>query len=218
MWFVGMEEGHNEDNEILLERFKATAHGSIFDIYDDLKVDPGHVRWFKDDAPTQATYRRLIYLLLYLKNGKEPNLEEIRDFQIKQFGRKTSDHAVLELMPLPAKSMNEKDWIYAESGIPELSTRKEYTDRYMPERINKLREMIQEHRPKLVIFYSRTYLQYWQEIVPKLLEEIIPGKLNLVKDENTLYAVVPHSTSVGLSNADMKSIAERLKDLILRRS
>jgi hypothetical protein len=210
IWLVGMEEGHNESNEILLERFKATANGSIFDIYDDLKVDPGHVRWFEDDAPTQATYRRLIYLLLYLKNGKEPNLEEIRDFQIKQFGRKTSDHAVLELMPLPAKSTKESDWTYGTSDVEGLESRKAYLETYSPERIVKLRHMIREFNPKLVLFYSRTYLPYWEKVALDTFQDVLPGKLSIVPDEKTTYAVIPHSTSVGLSNADMKTIAEAL--------
>ena len=55
VWFVGMEEGYNETNEILFERFKATAHAAVFDIYEDLKVDPGHVYWFEESAPTQPT-------------------------------------------------------------------------------------------------------------------------------------------------------------------
>ena len=83
-----MEEGYNQDNEVLLERLKATANAEVFDIYDDLRVDPGHVYWFEDGAPTQSTYRKLIYLLLYFQNKTEPTLEEIRDFQIKHFGRK----------------------------------------------------------------------------------------------------------------------------------
>jgi len=210
IWLVGMEEGHNESNEILLERFKATAHGSIFDIFDDLKVDPGHARWFEDDAPTQATYRRLIYLLLYLRTGKEPTLEEIRDFQIKQFGRKTSDHAVLELMPLPAKSTKESDWTYGSSEVEGLESRKAYLEQYSPERIVKLRHMIREFNPKLVLFYSRTYLPYWEKVALDTFQEVLPGKLSVVPDEKTTYAVIPHSTSIGLSNADMKTIAEAL--------
>jgi hypothetical protein len=210
VWFVGMEEGYNEDNEILLERFKATANAEVFDIYDDLKVDPGHVYWFEDGAPTQSTYRQLIYLLLYLQNKMEPTLEDIRDFQIKKFGRKISNHAALELMPLPAKSIRVKDWLYASTAVKGLASRKEYLAEYKPMRVQRLRELVGIHKPKVVIFYSRTYLPDWQEVVPVLLEEIVPKKLHIAKDHSTLYAVVPHSTAFGISKGDWKQIAEAI--------
>ncbi len=210
VWFVGMEEGHNQDNEVLLERFKATSSAEVFDIYEDLRVDPGHVYWFEDGAPTQSTYRKLIYLLLYLQSKTEPTLEEIREFQIKQFGRKTSNHAALELMPLPAKSTRKKDWLYAEADIEGLRTRKEYLATHKPARAQRLRELIGKHKPKVVIFYSRVYLSDWKEAVPVMLEEVIPKKLHIAKDHDTLYAVVPHSTAFGVSNADWKEIAETI--------
>ena len=210
VWFVGMEEGHNQDNEVLLERFKATANAEVFDIYEDLRVDLGHVYWFEDGAPTQSTYRKLIYLLLTLQNKTEPALEEIREFQIKQFGRKTSNHAALELMPLPAKSTRKKDWLYAEADIDGLRTRKEYLATYKPTRVQRLREMIGKHKPKVVIFYSRVYLPDWQEAIPVPLKEVVSRKLHIAKDHDTLYAVVPHSTAFGVSNADWKEIADTI--------
>ena len=82
-WFIGMEEGYNEDNEILHDRFTATAHQQICDIYDDLKVDPGHVVWFEKSAKIQPTWRRLIEMMLYAETNTFPDKEEIRAFQIK---------------------------------------------------------------------------------------------------------------------------------------
>ena len=211
VWFVGMEEGYNENNEVLTERFKATAGGSVFDIYEDLRVDPGHVCWFEDGAPTQPTYRKLIYLHLFLLSGKEPTLEEIREYQINKFGRKTSDHAVLELMPLPCKSTRKSDWIYDSFGIEGLSSRKEYLAAYKPMRVERLHTLIQKYKPKLVIFYSRIYLEDWQLVAGTPFTEIIPGKLSIAKNDGTLYAVVPHSTAHGLSNLSWRSIADNLR-------
>jgi hypothetical protein len=211
IWFVGMEEGYNQDNEVLLERFKATAHKAVFDIYDDLKVDPGHVYWFEEGAPTQPTYRPLIYIQLYLQTGKEPTLEEIREYQIGKFGRKTADHAVLELMPLPSKSIKEADWLYADSGVDGLRTRKEYLATYKPNRVRELHVLIQKHKPKLVLFYSRGYLADWQQIATVPFEEVIPKKLHITKDHDTAYAVIPHATSFGMSKNDWRAIAEKIR-------
>lgn len=215
VWFVGMEEGYNETNEVLFERFKATAHKAVFDIYDDLKVDPGHVYWFEENAPTQSTYRPLIYIHRFLQTGVEPTIEEIREYQIKKFGRKTADHAVLELMPLPSKSIKESDWLYADSGVEGLSTRKEYLATYKSQRVRELHTLIQEHKPKLVLFYSRTYLSDWQQIVSVPFEEVTPKKLHIAKDHDTVYAVVPHATSFGMSKNDWRDIAERIRTSLL---
>ena len=211
VWFVGMEEGYNETNEILFERFKATAHAAVFDIYEDLKVDPGHVYWFEESAPTQPTYRPLIYIHRFLQTGVEPTIEEIREYQIRKFGRKTADHAVLELMPLPSKSIKESDWLYADSGVYGLSTRKEYLATYKSTRVRELHALIQEHKPKLVLFYSRGYLPDWQQIAEVPFEEVIPKKLHIANDHDTVYAVVPHATSFGMSKNDWRSIAERIR-------
>ena len=213
VWFVGMEEGYNQNNEVLLERLKATANAEVFDIYDDLRVDPGHVYWFEDGAPTQSTYRKLIYLLIYLRSGKEPTLEEIREYQIKKFGRKSSDHAVLELMPLPCKSIQKADWIYGSFGIDGLSSRKEYLATYKPVRVERLRSLIKDHKPKLVVFYSRLYAEDWALVAGVSFTEIIPGKLSIAKDDGTVYAIVPHSTARGHSNNDWRDIAEGIRPL-----
>ncbi len=210
IWFVGMEEGCDGSISKLVKRFEATARGEVFDIYDDMRHDADHMRWFQEKAPTQATYRRLIYLLLYLETRKEPTLEEIREYQIKHFGRKHKDHAVLELMSLPARSLKQKDWVYASSGIDGLSSREEYLKKYQPERVRRLRELIREHKPKIVIFYSLTYLEQWGQIPDTPFHKVDELKLHTAKDDHTLYAVVPHSVAPKMSRQDWKLIAEAI--------
>ena len=209
-WFVGMEEGCDGSIPKLIKRFEQTAHGEVFDICDDMRSEPDHMDWFKDGAATQPTYRKLIYLLLYFQNKKEPTLEDIRAYQINHFGRKKGNHAVLELMPLPARSLNVKDWVYASSGIEGLESRREYLKKYKPERVKRLRELIQKHKPKLVIFYSMGYLKDWKEAVEVSFNNVIDGKLYIAKDDSTLYAIVPHSVAHKMSNTDWKEIAEKI--------
>lgn len=210
IWFVGMEEGFDGSMNLLYERFKTTSNKIVCDIVEDMQTSPDHLRWFADNAPTQKTYRPLIYIHLYLTTGKEPTLEEIRQFQIGSFGRKKSDHTVLELMPLPSRSIKEADWLYGDFNIEGLASRKEYLKTYKPRRVHQLQELIHEHKPKLVLFYSRTYLSDWQQIANIPFEEIIPKKLHTAKDHDTLYAVVPHATSFGMSTSDWKNIVEVL--------
>ncbi len=213
VWLVGMEEGYGEKNESLEHRFKATSGAQVFDVYEDLKIDPGHVFWFEEGAPTQSTYRKLIYIYLYLQNREEPHLEDIRKFQIKELGRKKSNHALLELMPLPSRSIQPKDWLYTDAFVEGLSSRKEYLKTYKPERVKALGALIKKHKPKIVLFYSFTYLKEWGEVIGVELQQVIPKRLYTAKDNDTMYIVVPHSTSRGVSNAEWKNIAEKIIEL-----
>ncbi len=208
IWFVGMEEGLGKEEGFPLERFQATTGKVLVDITNNTQKD--HMAWFKSKAPTQPTYRRLIFMLLFQKLGRVPTIAEIRDFQINHFGRTKSDHAILELMPLPSKSIKKADWIYQDVPLIGLTHREEYLASYKPERVQALKAMIEKHQPKLVLFYSRTYFDDWQSIVPKKLKEVIPDKLHIAKVGNILYAVTSHPTSRGLTTADWTQIAKKL--------
>jgi len=210
VWFVGMEEGCDGSIQKLAKRFEATSQGEVFDIYSDMRGDADHMKWFQKGAPTQSTYRRLIYLLLYFQKRKEPTLEDTREYQIEHFGRKNSNHAILELMPLPCRSIHPKDWVYASSGVAGLSSRREYLDTYKPKRIKRLRELIREHKPKLVVFYSMTYLKDWSFVADSPFQEGIEKKLHTAKDGGTIYAVVPHPVARGVSSDDWSKIAESI--------
>ncbi len=212
VWFVGMEEGCDGSIPNLIKRFESTAHTAVVDIHADMQDNEEHLRWFQKGAPTQSTYRRLIYLLLYFQHKKAPTLEDIREYQINHFGRTKSNHALFELMPLPARSLKTKDWVYASSGVEGLSLRREYLKVYKPERIKRLRELIQKHKPKVMICYSMVYLEDWKQVTDVLFREVIPMKLHIAKDDHTVYAVVPHSVAHGMSNDNWKQIAEKIME------
>jgi len=208
IWFVGMEEGLGDDEGFPLKRFEATDGKAVVDITSNTSAD--HQNLFKEGAKTQPTWRPLIFILLYQKLGRIPTIAEIRDFQINQFGRTASPHAILELMPLPAKSTKKADWIYQDVPLIGLTHREEYLATYLPERVQALKLLIEKHQPKLVLFYSRSYLNEWQSIISKKLKEVIPDKLHMVKVDKTIYVVTPHPTSRGLSTADWEQIIKRL--------
>jgi hypothetical protein len=205
-WFIGMEEGLGKDEPFPLERFMSTAGKAVVDIRDN--TAPDHQRWFQPKSATQPTWRVLIGLLMYRRLRSIPKLADIRTYQLLEFGLKNNDHAILELMPLPANSTS--DWIYQDVPLKGLITREEYLSTYKPTRVELLKALIEKHQPKLVLFYSRSYLTDWQTIVPKPFIEVIPGKLHLVKYKGTTYAVTPHPVSRGMKTADWEEIAKHL--------
>ncbi len=208
-WFVGMEEGFNAETEDLFKRFKVSEGRQICDVA-DLKIDPGSYSLFAEGAPMNKTYRRLIQMILYAETRKHVDIEVLRDFQIHQLGRQSSNNAILELMPLPSRSVASKDWLYAGSGIEGLESRKSYLETYKPKRIEALRKLIQTHRPKYVICYSLSYQEDWQKLTDAPFIEVNPRKLYLAKDGETTIAITPHSVTHGLSNADWRGIIEEM--------
>ena len=208
VWFIGMEEGLGDSEGLPFERFISTDGKVVVDITSNTSAD--HQALFKEGAKTQPTWRPLIFILLYQRFGRVPTLAEIRDYQINHFGRTTSAHAILELMPLPAKSTKKADWIYQDVPLIGLTHREEYLATYLPDRVQALKLLIEKHQPKLVLFYSRSYLNDWQSIIPKKLKEVIPDKLHMVKVDKTIYAVTPHPTSRGLSTDNWEQITKRL--------
>ena len=208
VWFIGMEEGIGIDEDFPITRFQSTDEKEVVDITDNIAED--HHRWFQTGAATQRTWRPLIFILLYQRLGRVPSLEEIRDYQINYFGRRKSDHAILELMPLPARSLKASDWIYSDVQLNGLKNRKEYLATYKSERVKLLQALIEKHQPKVVLFYSRSYMADWQSIVPKLLKEVIPEKLHVAKANGTTYAVTAHPVSHGMSTKDWEIIARTI--------
>lgn len=220
-WFVGMEEGHGLDLESLRGRFMDTWDKSVVDIIDDNQSFITKLPWFKGSkAKIQRTYRGFIIIKLYLERGRLPTTEEVREYQNKNLGRllaegKPNDHAMLELMPLPATSIREKHWLYKDFGIPEIATRKSYLEKYRPAQCRKLRALIQEHSPRLVVFYSLLYLPDWQQIVPGKLEEVTEQQY-IYQDVETLYCVLPHPVAHGISNMDWERWGSELRHRLVR--
>ena len=208
-WFVGMEEGYNAKTEDLYKRFKASEGKQICDVA-DLKIDPGSYSLFTEEAPLNRTYRRLIQMMLYAETKKHPDKEALRDFQITKLGRSDSNNAILELMPLPSKSIDPKDWIYAETGIEGLSSRKDYLETYKDERIQSLRSLIEQYKPKYVICYSLSYQEDWHKLTDKPFIEVNPRRLYLARDGETTIAITPHSVAQGLSNRVWEGLIEEL--------
>ena len=107
-------------------------------------------------------------------------------------------------------SISEKHWLYADSGVEGLSSRKEYLETHKDERIEGLQALIEEHKPKYVICYSLSYQEDWQKLTDAPFIEVNPRRLYLARDGKTTIAITPHSVAKGLSNNDWKMIIEEM--------
>lgn len=183
-WFVGMEEGGGED---LAERFAVTDGHRMVDIRNGMKGMTGHLEFYTGDNPKiQSTLAYPIRLFLCLKNGRPPSREDVRHFQRYNFGDvENCKSASLELSSLPARSTSAKDWKFG--------SRQEYLDKHLPRRTTELSNMVAEHEPRVVIFYSTGYMKYWLEVIGSTKVEEVEKQMYYAHRDGTHFFIIPQN-------------------------
>jgi hypothetical protein len=209
-WFVGMEEGLGPETE-LEERFRASDGKATIDIRRDMARVPHHIRWFRPPTPPiQQTWKYPLALYLFLSNGRSPTSEEIRAYQLDVLGdidRKNS--CVIELMPLPARSTTDDDWLYS----PFVGSRQQYLERYKPERVRQLRTLIKTYCPRLVIFHSLKYLPDWTGVIGSGLQQGT-RQMHFAAANGSTYCVIPNANSRGMSYDRLYEFAARVRSQV----
>lgn len=193
VWFVGMEEGLNPTIDVaeLGMRFRSADGKATVDMRRDMSALVSHMRWFCPGAPIQSTWKYPIALHLFLKNGKIPDKEEIRDHQARVLSDSVlKETSTVELMPLPSQKAHESTWLYAKYGVLDLASREEYLTTFKEERVKKLKGLLARYKPKIVIFYSVSYLAEWIEIIGSRPELVTP-QMYFAKNGGTSFCVIP---------------------------
>lgn len=210
VWFVGMEEGLSNGGECYLPaRFAATNGKALVDIRRDMFNVKDHMIWFtrregRSPYRIQPTILFPIALYLYLSLGREPNKYEIRVFQGEQWGGEAA--CAIDLMPLPSNSTRESAWLYEKYASLGLATRSQYLETYQQNRVRKLREVVRHYKPALVIFYSVTYREHWQDVADARFRELMP-QMHFVSSDDTQFCVIPLRA---LSYTRVYEFAERI--------
>ena len=118
--------------------------------------------FFSSPPKGQKTWRGLIVMQLAAEE-REVSSDVIKQFQASEWGRRSSNNCLLELFPLPAPKSSQ--WSYAAwSSIDYLETKRRYKQALAPRRVRLLRSAVAQHRPRAVIFCSKTYVDYWSRI------------------------------------------------------
>ncbi len=198
-WLIGMEEGGGTAADEVTRRLQlwdARGRRELEDV-NMFESTPALAKWFTSRPPLQATWRGLIRLILAAE-GRPWDTEAARAYQGAELGRTQSNNCILELLPLPSPSVG--DWIYGEhSALTELRNRETYIERIGPRRVAWLRQRIAERKPKAVIFYSRNYQSWWEQIVGKAFGATVTPGLHLVRTNDTLFAMTMHPTYRGIT-------------------
>lgn len=220
-WFIGKEEGGGKDateNIHRIELWRELGSNQTNDMYDFHRK-----LGFTDHQLSrfQQTWAKLTQLMITVETGEDfISKDDKRQYLLQSFGRYTTNQALLELMPIAARSTSKDRWLGSDVfQAPEMADRDAYFQLYLPERIKALRNLIHEHRPKMVVFYSSlgNYVKWWSEIAgsTKWIWEQLDKSLSIAySGSRTLYVITPHSTRPGIKGKDFYSIGLRVRELL----
>jgi hypothetical protein len=160
IWFIGMEEGGGGEANL---RTRLT-----FDPVMDLARAQrmlGYGAYFDLPPPKiQPTWRALIQITLGVM-GRPTEAEAVAGYQVRELGRAHGDTLLTELMPLPAPTT--RHWPYqALFADPRFASRDRYLNTIKPHRIQLLRDLIANHKPRLVICYGKSYWTDFKRLFP----------------------------------------------------
>lgn len=196
VWFIGLEEGGGQDLAEIEQRVRAWERRGAEPVEDlaGFHREIGVTRFFDGRRPVlQRTWNALMKTLQAYR-AAPADAETRRRLQSNEFGATDGPVALLELLPLPSK--DKISWIYAPLAdqIPMLASRKTYETAMRPIRIQRLRTIIEQHSPRVVVCYGLSELNSWQSIVREPQKEQRIGKhrciLHIAADTSTV--LVPH--------------------------
>ena len=215
VWFVGMEEGLPAlDAEQLEARFRVTQGRPLVDIRQEMAPVLGHMKWFKEPYPIQATWKYLIALHLCLKDGQRPSRADIALFQGMRFADTAiAATAAIELMPLPSSKAHQSTWLYGSYPGLGLASRSEYLAKYKPSRVRQLRELIGRFLPRLVIFHSVSYVEDW-EAVCGISKIAVTRQMYFMQNDYTAFCIIPQASSFGMSYRRLYEYADLIRERI----
>lgn len=172
----------------------------------------------------QRTWGGLIKILLNYKFDDEIKLNDVKDFQSSQLGRYKSNNCLMEVFPLP--SPNSSVFYYSKWTDNYLKSRTQYKEDIKDLRIRTLNQLIENHKPKFVIFYSSAseYSDYWSKISGIDFNTINPIeiekkkkktlKVKIGKNNSTTFAVVHHPVFPGITNNYLKKVGKEIKSTV----
>lgn len=159
-------------------------------------------RWFGATAKLQTTWNKAIRIFL-ASQGINPTQEMVRTYQSEQFARVNSETCMLELLPLPSRSISH--WIYADySSLEVLQNRPTYLKEIAPIRTRYLKNKVASFKPRWVVFFGANskYQQHWNDIAGVNFKHLTRGSYSyLIADsQDTRFAISLHPAAKGIKN------------------
>ena len=194
-WFIGPEQGKGreepDDNNRRLNAWLELGADHLC----DCKLFHMHI---EDDSrhrempppSLQSTWRPLILLLMAFL-GESTDRENLRAYQRNHWGMQGNGQTcVIELSGLAARSLKAPM----------------DHNQFRPERIEFIRQRLQEHKPAFVVMYGLKDKKSWAEIAGRELNTGEPVKIN-----TTTVVLTPHPVAHGMKSEYWKNMGEILR-------
>ena len=168
-WFIGIEEAGGSNQENIEKRLNSWQDMGKTDLV-DCKIHHKNIDSFITDPLLKMhsrTWTRLIKAKLGFQCIDRNSLTMLNVLNT-DWGQLTSDNLLIELFPLPSPGVNYWNypcWVDLKSDLYFLESRELYKAYIIAERINKIKQKIEEFKPQVVLFYGRSMQTYWDEIM-----------------------------------------------------
>lgn len=209
IWFVGIEEAGGVQESDVQARLDTWRKSNSRDLEDAPTFYPasGNMLWHGKGATLQPTWKQLIRVLLVAR-GQAATNEEILNYQRSTFGRTGGRECLAELLPLPSPSAAA--WNYHKwSKLTWLKTRDGYQKYVSLGRAYAIQQKLEQHHPRVVIFYSSTWHRLWGLIARGSWGQAIPSKLMGLDRDGISFYVMRHPRAE--SDAYFRTIGEFLR-------
>lgn len=214
-WFIGMEEGGGrtiEENYARILTWEKLGKPLSVDLI-DYHIELGFTE--HDLSKVQKTWTKIALILLILR-GSKATTDERRYYQRHHLGRLNGNNYCPELMPMPSPSTGKWEWQDIFQSYFNLPDRESYFQAVAPNRITRLRQLIQQYKPKLVMFYSTGYTERWKQIIGSSDITWISisrfMRYGWIKRDGILYVISSHPTTKGVSNDNFRQLGEFIKN------
>ncbi len=221
-WFIGPEEGGSiEGNK---DRIEVWSELGVNEHFHDMKEFHLSLSIRKDDyslnrffigekSKLQSTWNGIMKILLPLSQ-MENTPQNRRKYQSEQLGSRNGDTIIAELYPFSSKLLDDK------KSLEYFGKRKkEYWQDYAPLRETLLCNQIRKYKPKVVCFYSTSFIENWYRITKELnfdfqdYESINDLPMRYFKNCETLFVIIPHPIARSM-NGNHEKIGLAIKELI----
>lgn len=211
VWFVGMEEGGGGPENIRARlQFKDVE--DCAGAHERLSLPQYH----RAERPViQRTWGQMARFMLHLQ-GREASADEVRAYQANQLGRSSGESMLMELMPIPKPSL--KHSATYDGLLPQYADG-EYCDGVRRRRIRVLQQLLERHRPRVVVCYGKSYWEHFESLFPCArfqsfaADETTPEFQLAARDGQAV--LLAHHLVAKTMNGKMSRLAARVPDVRL---
>ena len=241
IWFVTRQTCCDtkieKDAQERLDMWNKKGQPEGFDIQD---IHPPNHCFFNKINGKYCIQRTWIGLIkvLFGYYGIKYNSKKYYEFQANHWGREKNrkakfHQALTGLLPLGRSNTGEfrdyTDTWYKWTGLDYMKNSDTYERRWLTYRIEKFKQNIQIHKPRVVIFYTKTHTDAWNEIADCNFRELENTDNSITEcprdfsaefyqKNGTLYVNMASPVAFGACNNYFEAIGEKIFDFVGHRN